>query len=348
MTDDRMTDDRSTDARAHLDRTATAFQDSAVLLAANHLGLTAALCRGPRRADALAADLGLDARATETLLLALVGQDVAEQPRPGLFAVTPAFAPYLDPDGDQSLRSILDHNHHLLQRWARLADVVRTGEPAPRPSGEDGRRDPAELRAFICGMKDISRRSSVQVADALPELGDCRHLLDLGGGPGTAAITFCRRWPTLRAVVMDLPEVVPIAAAEIAAAGLEDRVTTLAGDYHQDRLRSGDSPLYDAVYVANIIHSLSPEETRSVLGRAVRALADGGLLVVKDFYLEDSRTEPAFAARFSVNMLVGTAGGKSYTWRETEDLLRELGLGRLERHRVAAHSGLVVGRKGTP
>ncbi len=336
-----------TDARAHLDRTATAFQDSAVLLTANHLGLTGALCRGPRTARDLAADLDLDPRATEVLLLALAGQGVAEQPKPGLFAIAPAYLPYLDPDGEQSLRSILDHNHHLLQRWARLADVVRTGEPVPRPSGEDGRRDPAELRAFICGMKDISRRSSVEVADALPGLGDCRHLLDLGGGPGTAAITFCRRWPTLRAVVMDLPEVVPIAGEEIAAAGLEDRITTLAGDYHTDPLRAGDAPLYDAVYVANIIHSLSPDETRDVLGKAVRSLADGGLIVVKDFYLEDSRTEPAFGARFSVNMLVGTAGGKSYTWRETEDLLRELGLGGLQRHRVATHSGLVTGRKGS-
>ncbi len=333
------------DARRFLDQTAMAFQDSAILLVANHLGLLADLAAGPRTAAGLAAARGLDARATETLLLALVGPGVLEQPEPGVFALVPAFAPFLDPAGEHSLASILDHNHHLLTRWAHLAEVVRTGEPAPRRTDTGDHRDPAELRAFICGMKDISRRSSEEVADALPELGDARHLLDLGGGPGTAAITFCRRWPGLRAVVLDLPEVVPIAAEEIATAGLADRVTTLGGDYHADPLRADGARPYDAVYVANIIHSLAPAATADLLRRAVAELAPGGLVVVKDFFLDDSRTAPAFGARFAVNMLVGTAGGKSYTWSETEGLLGDVGLTDPRRHRVATHSGLVTARK---
>lgn len=338
--------DSSRDPRRFLDQLAAAYQDSLILLAANHLGVLAALQDGPRTARDLAGALDLDPRALETLLLALAGAEILEQKGPGTFALQPELAPYLAPAGEHSLHSIFDHHWHLVQRWSHLADVVRTGRPAPRPgAGEAGRRDPRELRAFICGMKDISRRSSLEVADAVPELGDCRHLLDLGGGPGTAAITFCRRWPTLRAVVFDLPEVVPIAAEEIAAAGLETRITTLAGDYHRDPLIHDGQPLYDAVYVANIIHSLAPAETRRLLREAAGVLAPGGLLVVKDFYLEDSRTEPAAGARFAVNMLVGTEGGKSYTWTETEALLRDVGLGDLARRRVATASGLVCARK---
>ncbi len=328
------------DARARLDQISAGYQDAVILLAANHLGVFARLAHGPRSAVELAAELDLDARALELVLLALAAAGVVERRDDGSFRLPSEMAAFLDPAGAQTMASILDHHQHLLDRWARLADVVRTGRPA---ATED--RGGEELRAFICGMKDISRRSSVEVAQALPELGQCRSVLDLGGGPGTAAITFCRQWPRMTAIVFDLPEVTAIAQAEIAAAGLSDRVMIKAGDFHTDDfLRPGEAS-YEAVYISNIIHSLDLGETRALLTKAVDALAPGGLLVVKEFFLDDSRTSPAQAARFAVNMLVGTPGGKSYTWTETETMLRDLEVGDFKRLPVAAASGLLVGKK---
>lgn len=334
--------DADGDARRFVDGISAGYQDAIILLAANHLGVFTALGGGPRTAPELARDLGCDARALDLVLCALVAARLLERPTPSQFALPARLAPLLLPDGAQSMHAILDHHHHLLARWVQLAGVVQRGSPAPDAAGP---RDGRSLRAFICGMKDISRRSSEEVADALPALRRSRRLLDLGGGPGTAAITFCRRWPQLEAVVFDLPEVVPIAAEEIAAANLGDRITTRAGDYHHDPLRDAREPEFDVVYVSNIIHSLSLDETLALLEKAVGALSPGGLLVLKDFFLEDSRTEPAFGARFAVNMLVGTEGGKSYTWTETEELCRALGLVEPTRHRVASHSGLVTARR---
>jgi predicted O-methyltransferase YrrM len=328
------------DARARLDQISAGYQDAIILLAANHLGVFAQLAHGSRTAAELAGELGLDARALELVMLALAAAGVVERRDDGGFRLPSEMAAFLDPAGAQTMVSILGHHHHLLDRWAHLADVVRTG----RPAATQERRD-EELRAFICGMKDISRRSTVEVVEALPELGQCRCLLDLGGGPGTAAITFCREWPHMTAVVFDLPEVTVLAEAEIAEAGLAGRVMTKAGDFHTDAfLRLGEAP-YEAVYISNIIHSLDPDETRALLAKAVDALAPGGLLVVKDFFLDDSRTMPAHAARFAVNMLVGTPGGKSYTWTETEAMLRELGVGDFKSLPVASVSGLLVGRR---
>ncbi len=330
-----------TDPRPFLDRMSGGYQDAMILLSANHLGVFAALANGPRTAAQLASDLDVDPRALDLLLCALAAADVLTQPASDTFALPDALAPFLDPAGADTMHSILDHHYHLLARWGQLADVVRSGRPAPVA----GPRSDRSLRAFICGMKDISRRSSEEVADVLPELGRCGRLLDLGGGPGTSALTFCRRWPQLEAVVFDLPEVVAIAEEEITAAGMSARVSTLAGDYHADPLAAAGTAPYGAVYVSNIIHSLSSDETRALLRRAVEVLAPGGLLVIKDFYLDPSRTRPAFGARFAVNMLVGTEGGKSYTWQETTDLCTELGLGDVRRLDVAMNSGLVVGRR---
>jgi predicted O-methyltransferase YrrM len=328
------------DTRARLDQISAGYQDAIILLAANHLGVFAQLAHGPSKAADLASELRLDARALEIVMLALAAAGVVERRDDGSFRLPAETAAFLDPAGEQTMVSILDHHHHLLDRWVGLADVVRTGRPAARQD-----RGEKELRAFICGMKDISRRSSVEVVHTLPELGQCRSVLDLGGGPGTAAITFCRQWPHMTAIVFDLPEVTAIAQAEIDAAGFTGRVMTKAGDYHTDELlRPGEAP-YEAVYISNIIHSLDPGETRALLAKAVDALAPGGLLIVKEFFLDDTRTAPAQAARFAVNMLVGTPGGKSYTWTETEKMLGDLGVKNCRRLPVAAVSGLLVGRR---
>lgn len=328
------------DARRFLDQVAMGYQDAIILLVGNHLGVFTALRDGPRTAASLADELACDRRALEILLCALAGAGVLEQVGPGEFARPAALAPLLDPDGAESLHRLLDHHHHLLARWVQLADVVRTGQP-PARAPRTGR----SLRAFIGGMRDISRRSSEEVADLLPELGACRRLLDLGGGPGTSALTFCRRWPSLQAVVFDLPEVVPLAAEEIAAAGLGGRVSVRAGDYLTDPLAAAGEPPFGAVYVSNVIHSLSEAETERLLAKAAGVLAPGGLLVVKDFFLDDSRTRPAAGARFAVNMLVGTSAGKSYTWSEVETCCRAIGLGELRRYPVATASGILTGRR---
>ena len=43
------------------------------------------------------------------------------------------------------------------------------------------------------------------------DLSNRRHLLDLGGGPGTYAIHFCLNNPQLKATVYDLPTTRPFA-----------------------------------------------------------------------------------------------------------------------------------------
>jgi ubiquinone/menaquinone biosynthesis C-methylase UbiE len=225
-----------------------------------------------------------------------------------------------------------------MQRWVKLAEVMQTGEPAGHAHAP---RQGDELRAFICGMADISRASSAEVA-AKHDLSPHRRLLDVGGGPGTAAITFARANPRLRCVVFDLPDVLEIAGAEIAEAGLQDRVTTRPGDFLTDELGGGDD-LFDLIYVSNIIHSLGPEAVEALFAKCRRAATRGGTIIVKDFYLDETRTRPEAAARFSVNMLLGTRAGRSYTLGETRAMLAQTGFGGFRDLPLAKASALLIG-----
>jgi hypothetical protein len=76
--------------------------------------------------------------------------------------------------------------------------------------------------------------------------------------------------------------------------------------------------------------------------KSFRALEPGGLLVLKDFFLDETRTRPAFAARFSINMLQGTEAGTSYALGETCEILERVGFTDMDAIPVAANSMLVL------
>jgi len=322
--------------KERLDAMASAYQDSAILLAAIRHRIFDELGPEPRPAGEVAAARGLDPRATAVVLNALVAAEVLVKVGEG-FVLPDDRAAVLRSDGADTQVSIFGHHHHLMSKWIRLDEVLADGRPVERR-----KRSESELRDFICGMRDVQRRSLQGVLEVV-DFSDAASLLDLGGGPATAALTFAERWPQLRCTVFDLPEPCAIARERIEAAGLGDRVEVMPGDYHVDGLGSG----YDVVYISNIIHSLGDAETARIFAKCRDALAPGGRLLVKDFYLDDTGAAPAFPARFSVNMLVASEGGKSYTESETRALMTAAGFSDIERLEVPVHSAILAGvRRG--
>lgn len=82
---------------------------------------------------------------------------------------------------------------------------------------------------------------------------------------------------------------------------------------------------FDVAWLSHILHSEGPSMCRAIIGKAARALVPGGLLLVHEFILDDSRTSPVFPALFSLNMLAGTAEGRSYSLSELSAMLAGAG-----------------------
>src|SRR5436853_116907 len=77
-------------------------------------------------------------------------------------------------------------------------------------------RDEASKHEFTMGMHGYGLISSPHVVAAF-DLGRFQRLIDLGGATGHLAIAACRRYLSLRAVVFDLPGIVPLAREIIDA-----------------------------------------------------------------------------------------------------------------------------------
>ena len=323
------------DWKNHIDEMSRGYQGAAVLLNALRAGVFEILGDEALTPAQVAEQGSLDERAVDAVLRALVVLQLVQVDGENRFAIVPEARPYLLAAGDETLTSIMGHNLYLMRNWVHLDHTLRCGEPPRREE-----RSPRQTRDFILGMENVSRHSSKLVAE-LVDLSGVSRLLDLGGGPGTASLTFARANPELRCVVFDLPEPVAIAREQIAAAGLEDRVTVQAGDFHTDDLGAG----FDAVYISNIIHMMSAPETRRLLTRAREALVDGGQLILKDFFLEEPGLEPAAGVMFNVNMLAMTRGGKTYRRREVLTMLEDLGFADIRLVDVAVRSQLMLCRK---
>ena len=98
---------------------------------------------------------------------------------------------------------------------------------------------------------------------------------------------------------------------------------------------------YDLVLLSAICHMFSPEENQQLLERAYTALAPHGRLMISDFVLDPDKTAPRFAALFSLNMLVGTRSGASYSEPEYTEWMKHGGFrgGKARSHARSGESG---------
>ena len=304
----------------YLDDLATGYRETQILLAAVRLGLFAALGKRPTGATAeeLAADLDADLRGVRILSDALAALELLEKDgeryKNGELA-----RELLLPESAASKVPLLLHTAELYERWAGLYDAVKSGRPVPEEAIDPRLRRSAE--GFARAMHVIGRESVRKVIEAV-DLSAVRRLLDVGGGPATYAIEIARRHPNLRAVVFDRPETLEVARRRIRRAGLDDRVSTLAGDAFRDPLGGP----YDFVLISNLIHIYSAAANRELIARCTAALSPGGRLCLKDFFMDPGGTSPAGGAIFAVNMLVATEAGDCYPTSEVEEWLAGAGL----------------------
>jgi ubiquinone/menaquinone biosynthesis C-methylase UbiE len=306
------------------------FQESRVILTALELDLFTAIGSGATAAQA-AATAGTEARATEMLLHALASLDLVRK-EGAVFHNAPVAARFLAAGPPDSARMAMLHTARLWHRWSGLTECVRTGTAAPEDRGAD------DTEAFIAAMHNNARQRAVPLAGAVA--AGANRMLDVGGGSGAYAIAFAQANPGLRAEVFDQPAVLAIAERHIREAGLEDRISTRVGDLRTDEFGGG----YDLVLISAICHMLSEEENRNLLARVFRALVKGGRVAIQDFLLRTDKTGPRACALFSLNMLVNTRGGASYSEEEYTAWLREAGFGDVRRVPMAGPAGVLVGR----
>ena len=123
---------------------------------------------------------------------------------------------------------------------------------------------------------------------------------------------------------------------------MKGKVTTNAGDCLKD---SFGKELYDIVFVSNLLHIYEPVENRKILRKCWDSLLIEGIVVIQEFVLNSARTQPLFGTLFSLNMLMGTHRGASYSYDEMKEWLKDVGFKNIKRVNLDMDSGLIIGHK---
>lgn len=289
------------------------------------------LAAGPATPADLSRVLGTDSRGLAMLLNSLAALGLVTKSGDS-YAATHFAAEYLAKTSPAYLGHIVMHHHHLVAGWARLDEAVSSGGPV---RDKVSFADDAETReSFEMGMFNLAMQIAPLIVSRI-DLSGRRRFLDLGGGPGTYAIHFCRHNPGLTAVVYDLPTTRPFAERTIARFGLADRIAFADGDY----ITGGIEGRFDVAWLSHILHSEGPAGCAVLLEKAVAALEPGGLVMVQEFILDDSGDGPLFPALFSLNMLLGTPSGQAYCQRELVDMLTAAGVRDVHRLPVELPNG---------
>jgi len=315
-----------------LDQMIRGYMPSRCILTALELDIFTAVGDGAN-AEQIGARIHANARAVAMLLNALVALGLLSKSGDD-YKNTAESARFLVQGSKDNHRNGLLHTANIWHRWSTLTDAVRTGTRIP----VDYDDTPEWTRNFIAGMQRNAKARAPLVVKALGTAG-VRRILDLGGGSGAYSIAFAKACPDVQCEILDIPEVVPLTSEYVSQAGVSAQVSLRAGDMLQDDFGSG----YDLIMLNAICHMFSEEQNQDIFRRAHQALARNGRLVVQDFILNPDKTGPQHAALFSLNMLVATEAGASYSELEYTNWMNAAGFTDVRRIDLPGPSDLIVG-----
>jgi SAM-dependent methyltransferase len=297
---------------------AEGFKAARALQVATSLGLFEGLRSGPCDAARLAANLRLSSAGVERLADLLVGLEILSKDAAG-YGLTEVARRCLLADGPNSVTSLVTWMEQVYRGMAYLPAVVAQGRPIAPAVVLDERGE--WVNVWMGAMDELAQlEGRADAIAAVVDLGDCERLLDLGGGPGTYARAFCRRYPRLRATVLERESICPHTLRRLRGHPEAARVEVVSGDYRRPPLPGP----FDAALISNVLHSNTREDNLALLRAVFDALVPGGRLVIRGLHTDESGTRPIESTLVSLTLLV-YSHGRSYRASEVSTWLMEAG-----------------------
>lgn len=249
------------------------------IIAATAIGIFDALETEPLTATEIAELCGSDAKATEKLVRALFACKYLKF-EGDRFKLAPVSRRWLPRKAFRSLHSAILHRS-LDLRFMNFEEYVRHGKPQEFHSA----LSQEEWRIYHQGQADHAALVVEEVIETIPLPAHATDLLDLGGGHGLYSVAFCRRYPNLRARVMDLATTIGELEAKRASDRAYNRVQFEVRDIRTVSLPPHST---DVILLANVLHHFDCLTNCSLLQRAGMALRPGGIVIVIDAFRPSS------------------------------------------------------------
>lgn len=308
------------------------------------------LAASSREEAELVREMELSPRAANVLLVAMRAMGLVAADSRGRVSLTDLAREHLIAGGPFDVSDYVSQANNS-QAVREMVERLRSNQPAGAKPDEQGvafiyrqgmssaMEQESAARKFTLALAGRAKNVAPVLARKVP-LDQAKVLLDVGGGTGIYSIACLQRYPGLRAIVWDRPEVLKVAREFAEAAGVADRLQLQPGDMFADPVPDD----CDVILLSNILHDWDVPECRTLISRLAPALPPGGRLLIHDAFLNDALDGPLPIALYSANLFCVTEG-RCYSVAEYGAWLIEAGLKPDRTIPTLVHCGVLTGRK---
>ncbi len=313
------------------------FAPARILAAALQLDVFSHIAAGRRTTASLAKASGASERGMRMLLDALTGLQLLHK-RASIYGLSALARRYLVRSQPDYCGAMLGDDR-LWHNWTHLTEAVRTGQAPVRVNERQTAEDffPNLVRGLHVMNRPPARRLARALLDGRRRTG--WEVLDVACGSGIWGIALAEADGTARVTAQDFPKVLELTRQYVHRHGVEKRFNFLGGDLNEIDFGANR---FDVALLGNIVHSEGADSSRQLFRKMHAALKPYGRMVIIDMIPNNLRTAPPFPLLFALNMLVNTARGDTYTFKEYSGWLREAGFGRVTRVDIGWHSPAVL------
>jgi hypothetical protein len=301
---------------------ACGYMASSSLSAIARLRIADRLTAGPRPVSELARDTSTQEDILFRVLRALSTVGIFVETEPRVFANSPS-SEFLRTDHPASLHymTVWMCNRFHFETYADMMPTLRDGSnPVERiykkPAFEVLFADPELAKEFNNAMTGFS----ATVIPAVLDVYDFSHigtLADIAGGHGFVITAILQKYPDMKGILFDLPQVVTGAKERVEKLGLTDRMQVIAGDFWQA------VPPANAYVMKHIIHDWDDEKALKILSNCSVHLRSGGKIILLESVIP-SGNAPHVGKWSDIEMFMGP-GGRERTELEYRELFRRGG-----------------------
>nr|ACJ84475.1 unknown [Medicago truncatula] len=180
-------------------------------------------------------------------------------------------------------------------------------------------KDPQINQIFNKSMTNMTKIHMKEILEKYKGYEGISTLVDIGGGNGQTLKMIIEKYPSIKGINFDLPQVI-------------ENASPIPGIEHVGGSMFESVPQGDAIMLKAVCHNWSDEKCIEIFSNCYKALPQNGKVILVELALPEC-PEPTNASRFASiidNIMFINAGGKERTPKEYEIFAQRSGSSRLE------------------
>ncbi|XP_045793758.1 isoliquiritigenin 2'-O-methyltransferase-like [Trifolium pratense] len=180
-------------------------------------------------------------------------------------------------------------------------------------------KDPQLNQIFNNSMTNGTKIHMKKILEIYKGYEGVSTLVDVGGGNGQTLKMIIEKYPSIKGVNFDLPQVI-------------ENVSLIPGIEHVGGSMFESIPQGDAIMMKSVCHNWSDEKCIEIFSNCHKALPQNGKVILVELLLPECPEATDASRMISIvdNIMFINAGGKERTAKEYESLAQQSGFSRLE------------------